>query len=122
MNREIQCSQDENPCHDSLHCGLQTSTYDQRSPIRIRFVSSCFSVCSAGRELRRVLFGENLPHFATLAIRAALGLVNASNDLFTGLREPTPPFALNFWRAGGGGFELRGSRRLWRKLLRAFYI
>jgi hypothetical protein len=29
---------------------------------------------------------------------------------------------LNFWRAGGGGFEFRGSRRLWRKLLRAFYI
>jgi hypothetical protein len=34
----------------------------------------------------------------------------------------TPPFAFNFWHAGGGGFEFRGSRRLWQKLLRAFYI
>jgi hypothetical protein len=24
--------------------------------------------------------------------------------------------------SSGGGFEIRGSRRLWRKLLRAFYI
>ena len=35
---------------------------------------------------------------------------------------PTPSLAFNFWHAGGGGFEFRGSRRLWRKLLRAFYI
>ena len=61
------------------------------------------------RELRRVLFGENLPHFATLAIRA-LGPLKGFQHLFTGLREPSPPFALNFWRTGGGGFELRGSR------------
>jgi hypothetical protein len=54
------------------------------------------------------------------------GSVGAGKGLptifFTGLREPTPPFALNFWRAGSGGFEFRGFRRLWRKLLRAFYI
>ena len=36
----------------------------------------------AGRELRRVLFGENLPHFATLAIRAALGLVKGFQRSF----------------------------------------
>ena len=78
---------------------------------------------AGGRELHRVLFGENLPHFATLAIRTALGLVKGfQRSFFTGLREPGPPFALNFWRAGGGGFELRGSSLLWRKLLRAFYI
>jgi len=32
------------------------------------------------------------------------------------------PAVLNLWQAGGGGFEFRGSRRLWQKLLRAFYI
>jgi hypothetical protein len=36
--------------------------------------------------------------------------------------ESQPPFALNFYMQRGGGFEFRGSRRLWRKLLRAFYI
>jgi hypothetical protein len=34
----------------------------------------------------------------------------------------TPPFAFNLLQAGGGGFEFCGSRRLWQKLLRAFYI
>jgi hypothetical protein len=36
---------------------------------------------------------------------------------------PTPPFAFNFWHAGGGGFEFRGAPVAFlRKLLRAFYI
>jgi hypothetical protein len=39
-------------------------------------------LAAAGRELRRVLFDENLPHFATLAIRAALGLVKGFQRSF----------------------------------------
>jgi hypothetical protein len=78
---------------------------------------------AVGRELRRVLFRRES---TSLRDASHSGSVGAGKGLptifFTGLREPTPPFALNFWRAGGGGFEFRGSRRLWRKLLRAFYI
>ena len=44
----------------------------------------------AGRELRRVLFGENLPHFATLAIRAALGLVKGFQRSFLQGSESQP--------------------------------
>jgi len=32
--------------------------------------------------------------------------------IFSGLREPTPPFAFNFWHSGGAGFEFRRSRHL----------
>ena len=79
---------------------------NQRCPIRIRFVSSCFSVCrcwrrTTSRSLRR--------ESTSLRDASHSGSVGAGKGLptifFTGLREPTPPFALNFWRGGGGGFE-----------------
>jgi len=45
---------------------------------------------AAGRELRRVLFAENLPHFAMLAIRAALGLVKDFQRSFLQGSESQP--------------------------------
>jgi hypothetical protein len=42
--------------------------------------------------------------------------------IFLQAQRANPPLALNFCMQKGGGFEFRGSRRLWRKLLRAFYI
>jgi hypothetical protein len=45
---------------------------------------------AAGRELRRVLFGENLPHFAMLAIRAALWLVKDFQRSFLQGSESQP--------------------------------
>src|ERR1700756_4812886 len=58
MNREIQCSQDENSLPRQSALWPADVNYDQRCPIRIRFVSSCFSVCSwwtrtTSRSLRR---------------------------------------------------------------------
>ena len=92
-------------------------------------VSDTYSVCLLMLVSLRLLDGNYL----VFSSRESTSLRDASHSgvgagkglptiFFTVLREPTPPFALNFWRAGGGGFELRGSRRRWRKLLRAFYI
>jgi hypothetical protein len=72
---------------------------------------------------RSVLSGENLPHFATLAIRAALWARKVLLTIFLRDSESQPrPLLSISGNAGGGDFEFRRSRHLWRKLPRAFYI
>jgi len=73
------------------------------------------------RELRRVLFGENLPHFAMLAIRA-LGPLKGFERSFYRAQRAKPALCFEFLAYRRRRFRAPWLPRLWRKLLRAFYI
>jgi len=97
MNPEIQCSQDEN----SLP--RQSALWPADVNLWIRGVRYVFGLsphasqfADAGGELHRVLFGENLPHFAMLAIRAALGLVKDLQRSFYWAQRANPALCFEF--------------------------